>query len=95
LDLKNAFNEITREAVLRAFMAQPTLAHLVPFLRAVLAPEGQILMGEHEQPSAEGLQQGKVFGTACFCVGIHEDVKRLSEDLAAVGGVVRFGADDG
>ena len=95
LDLKNAFNEIKREAVLQAFMAVLTLSHLVPFLRAVLAPEGPILMGEHEQPSAEGLQKGKVWGTACFCVGIHADVTQLSSDLSAIGGLACFGADDG
>ena len=95
LDLFNAFNEIERAAVLEAFSKAPTLRHLVPHLRAQLAPAAPIKMGSTEHPSAEGMQQGWVWGTACFCVGIHEDVVALDAAVGALGGVVRFGADDG
>jgi hypothetical protein len=96
LDLMNAFNEVQRAAVLRAFLAVPTLAHLVPFLRAVLAPASTIRLGENVQLSDEGLKQGMVFGSAGFCVAIHEDVVWLDEQLGRCGGgCALFGADDG
>ena len=74
LDLRNAYNAISRQTVLRRVAAVPSLAHLVPFLHALWASPtdlyvdkaGKRLFNGQREPdgtergdSSEGVQQGK------------------------------------
>eukprot|EP00973_Karenia_brevis_P054048 7507654-Karenia_brevis.AAC.1 len=52
-------------------------------------------MPEADFSSDEGVHQGDALASACFCAGIHADVKRLDARLAAYGGAARFDMDDG
>jgi hypothetical protein len=98
LDLRNAFNELKRQVVLREIARVPELAALLPLLRAELSPESWLNAGHvAELASCEGMQQGHVFGTALFSIGIHPEVCALDAAVAALteGAGARFAADDG
>jgi hypothetical protein len=96
IDLKNAYNLIRRSAVLRRHLASPALRHLVPYLRAELAPCSRLRVGAAWLDSDEGVQQGWPLSTAAFCATIQPEVEALDQRLWEAGrGCARFGADDG
>ena len=101
LDMKNGFNEISRAVMLRRMAEHPRLAHLVPFLHAVLASpselyvKGERLFGEGgRQGSEEGTQQGFPLSNACFSTGIHPELCALDAELQLYGGGARALMDD-
>ena len=59
LDLKNAFNEMSRRAVLDVLLKEPSLSHLSTFVAALLSPEAILeSYGKEWGTTAEGLAQG-------------------------------------
>ena len=75
VDLKNAFNEIHRAAIIENLQAEPSLQHLAWFAAVSLAPEvGLESGGELWGKAAEGETQGDPKVGAFFCVGIQPQV---------------------
>ena len=96
IDARNAFNSVFRAAIVRACLEEPSLAHLAWYAATSLAPYTALedkgkLWGEAE----EGSTQGAPLGSPWFCIAWHKFVRRLDAALAQVGGMARFGADDG
>ena len=95
LDLKNAFNEMSRRAVLDVLESEETLKHLVTFAAAILSPvaaleSGGKVWGE----TAEGMGQGDPPSGDFFSVGLHPDLLELDRACREGGGQARAGHDD-
>jgi len=91
LDLKNAFNEILRAAVLDRLNADQSIRSLVPVMWATYSPAAGIYLAAPDPTlapfgSEEGMRQGCSLGSAGYCVGIHPEVRKLDEELRASGG---------
>jgi hypothetical protein len=96
LNLKNAFNECYRAAIIEALEAEPTLRHLAWFAAITLAFHDGLETGEKKWgESEEGTTQGGPKSSPWFCAAIHRAVRRLDEALTAAGGLARFRMDDG
>jgi hypothetical protein len=102
IDMKNAFNSVTRAGLLREALADPSTAVLARFLHSLLAPKSLIFGGSGEFLeqiltfcSEEGVQQGSVEGMIAFAMAIRADLGVLDAELEAeCGGAARAGADD-
>ena len=95
LDLKNAFNEMCRRAVLDILENEESLKHLVTFAAAILSPvaaleSGGKVWGE----TAEGMGQGDPPSGDFFAVGLHPDLLELDRACSEGGGQARAGHDD-
>ena len=78
LDLKNAFNEMSRRAVLDVLENEESLKHLVTFAAAILAPVSQLQTGGRAWgETAEGMGQGYPPSCDLFSVGLHLDLVEL------------------
>ena len=96
LDLKNAFNENARSAVIEALEEEPTLKHLAWFAATVLAPySGLETGGRRWGETGEGGTQGAPESAPLFCVAIQRAVRRMDARCRAAGGMAKFGMDDG
>ena len=96
LDIKNAFNEIARRAIIQTLDSEPTLRHLAFFAAITLAAAGGLEFGGVKWGEAEeGGTQGAPEMAPWFCVAIHPMVRRLDGAVKAAGGLARFGMDDG
>ena len=97
LDVKNAYNDVRRAALLRRHQHIPDLADVMPTLIAALGSEASLVVDDRVGlvSSAEGSQQGSPLSTPEFCVSIHPEVIDADAALSAKGGAVRFYADDG
>ena len=97
LDVKNAYNDVRRVALLRRHQNIPDLADVMPTLIAALGSEASLVVDGRVGlvSSAEGIQQGSPLSTPDFCVSIHPEVIAADAELSAKGGAVRFYADDG
>ena len=103
IDLRNAFNSISRSAMLRRLARHPRLARLCPLLHALLSCATELRVGAARQPlfpaggrgdSSEGTQQGMAQSMLAFCVAIQPELEALDRELAVVGGCARGIADD-
>ena len=95
IDFRNAYNELSRRAIVDAFVNEPTLRHLAHFCAVTLAPvsgleAGGTLWGE----GGEGGTQGDPAASMEFCVGLQRFLVLLDEGCKAGGGMARAGADD-
>ena len=100
IDLKNAYNEVKRAAVLRALETSPSLRGLAPLFRATHKDSATIYLSTEGMPAAdflseEGVHQGDALASAAFCAAIHEAMYKLDAELSACGGAARFDMDDG
>ena len=100
LDLRNAYNEVKRAAVLRALQGSASLRSLAPLFYATHAQPAKIHLSTAGMPAAdfaseEGVHQGDALASPAFCAAIHEAVCELDLALAAFGGAARFDMDDG
>ena len=89
-------NEVSRASVIEALEKEPELKHLALHAAICLAAKhglevGGNLWGE----SGEGMSQGDPLAGAWFCVSWHQFVRELDATLSEVGGMARFGNDDG
>ena len=95
LDLKNAYNEISRASIVEALQSEPTLQHLASFFGITLAPttvlEAKgVVIGE----AGDGEGQGDPKATAGFCVGLQPSLVAMDTTCRAAGGSAIGGADD-
>ena len=106
LDLRNGFNAVARAAMLRRMAEQPRLAHLVPFMHALLHAPTDLFVSVAERlfggaigggrgDSHEGTQQGFAVSSGAFSVAIQPELRALDEELATYGGSARAIMDDG
>ena len=96
LDIKNAHNEVARSSIIEGLEREPSLRHLAWHVATCLASttnleSGGKIWGE----TGEGHSQGDPEASSCFCIAWHQDVIELDRTLSGVGGMARFGNDDG
>ena len=101
LDIRNAFNEICRAAVVASFLEEPKLEHMAPFVAQILrgkftiSLEGEIWVEiDGEMRSLEGVIQGCPLAMAMFAVALQPHLRWADLQLQQYGGVARAGADD-
>ena len=97
IDLRNAYNEVARRAIIETFSEEETLRHMAQFCAITLAPvhgleSGGTCWGE----SAEGDTQGDPAASMRFCVALQPSLRRLDAacNTGGCGGMARAGADD-
>ena len=100
LDLKNAYNEIKRAAVLARLAESDSLHSLIPLTRAVYQGANDVYLASNglrlaDYQCAEGVHQGDPLSSAQFCAAIHPEVRQLDAELRDSGGSARFDMDDG
>ena len=96
LDFRNAHCEISRAAVVESLLEVPSLQHLGWHAACVLAPSTILeTRGESWGMQVEGGTQGDPETGLFFNVAIQKDVVVLDKVLENVGGMARFGQDDG
>ena len=83
IDMKNAFNEISRASIIEALEEEPSLNHLAWHAAAVLSPAcgletGGDMWGEWQ----EGTAQGDPLSAPYFNVAWHKYVTQLNQTLA-------------
>ena len=97
LDIRNMFNEIEREAIIRVFEAQPRLRDMVPFLYAVHSPQSLVYYPDGrraDKSCAEGTRQGSSEAGIAACAAIQEPLEAADAALSATGGFARADFDD-
>jgi len=101
LDLINAFNEMSRAAVLDSIAEgfDGDFADLAPLFQTSLAFKSMIVLGDASRSPApfdseEGMQQGSGEGPAGFCLGMHPDLVDADQQLAPHGGCAKADMDD-
>ena len=95
IDLKNAFNEISRSAIIQTLKSESTLEHLEEFVALVLAPESFLeSRGEKWGSTAEGVAQGDPLSSFLFDIGLQPFLVALDSECSGSGGMARAGADD-
>ena len=102
--MRNGYNAVSsRSVLLRRLADVPVLAHWVPFLHALSAGGGDLLVGQlavrlfewHARAdSSEGTQQGLPPSSPAFCIAIQPELADLDAELAAAGGCARAIMDD-
>ena len=96
LDIRNAHNDISRASIIEALDREPTLRHLAWHVATCLAaPTSLESGGELWGETGEGHSQGDPEASGCFCVAWHQEVIQLDRTLQDVGGMAKFGNDDG
>ena len=93
IDLKNAYNEACRMAVLNAMLKNPATRKFAPYFHAAMSPKSKIF--GINALSESGVQQGAPDATFEFTTVIQEEVEVLHSTIAAAGGAVEFFSDDG
>jgi hypothetical protein len=96
LDLRNAFNEVDRAALVRAVRSHHELRDILPLMVSTYLPETTAVMGracerlfgegEERGDVSTGGPQGNPLMGAAFCLAIHPFVKTLHERLLLGGG---------
>eukprot|EP00759_Apiculatamorpha_spiralis_P008116 PhF_6_TR15074/c2_g1_i1/m.23702 len=79
VDLKNAYNSISRRAVLRAL--EKWAPNLVPWFWTTYGPLSRLRYGTYVVNSEEGVQQGDPLGPLFFALGIHAMVLRIAAEV--------------
>ena len=79
IDMKNAFNEVSRAAIIEALEQEPTLQHLASYAATVLAPAAGLESGgKRWGMTEEGTAQGDPVSAPFFYVAWHKDVRELN-----------------
>ena len=95
IDVRNAFNEAARAALIEALMEAEELRHLAWLAAMVLEPAcGLETSGEIWGEAEEGFAQGDPLSMLFFCVVLQPSLRQLNATCAAAGGMARAGADD-
>ena len=95
LDIKNAYNSMTRAATVEVCESEESLRHLAQFFAVTLAsPKALEAGGKVWGESPEGWAQGLSDSTAGFCIGMQPSLITLDADLKAGEGAAIAGADD-
>ena len=96
IDVKNSFNQVWRSSIISSLEVEPSLQHMAWSAACQLAPtHGLEAGGQLWDESREGTTQGDTASSPYFCVAWHPWVRELDSTLTKVGGLARFGMDDG
>ena len=96
IDMKNAFNEVSRASIIEALEEEMSLSHLAWHAAATLAPSSGLESGASRWGgSSEGTAQGDPLSAPYFNVAWQRYVRILNHTLAQHGGSAKFGMDDG
>ena len=96
LDMKNAHNEVSQKSVIEALEKRPGLKHLSKHAAICLASHQRLeSSGVPWGESGQGVTQGDPESGPEFNVAWHDDVVVLDDEVSSVGGMARFGNDDG
>jgi hypothetical protein len=100
IDVINGFNELERQAMRAAIVADPRLYFILPLYGMLYADRvGELCYFDedgnhsHTQPSRRGVRQGCVLGLSIFCVTMAPTYKQLKEGLWPKGMLVTFSDD--
>ena len=95
IDLKKAFNECSKTAILEALQVEESLSHLTTFAATILSPDVALESGGERWGMAEdGVAQGDVPSGAFFCVAQQASLVKLDQDCQQGDGLARAGYDD-
>ena len=95
IDLKNAFNEISKTSILEVLDSEESLAHLTSFAASLLAPTVSLESGGSRWGVAEeGVVQGDIPSGALFSIDQQSSLLKLDKEFHAGGGLARGGFDD-
>ena len=95
IDLKNAFNECSKKAILEVLQAEESLSHLTTFAATILSPDIALETGGERRGEAEdGVVQGDIPSGAFFCVAQQPALVQLDQVCQQGGGLARAGYDD-
>ena len=95
LDLKNAFNEMSRRAIMDVIAEEPSISHLETFVAAISAPIVALETGgKRWGESGDGVAQGDPPSGDLFSVGLQPDLVVLNRDCRVGGGQAIAGHDD-
>ena len=95
MDIKNAFNSVSRARVLEVMEQEESLRHLVWHAAQTLAPPCTLESGGRRWGEAcEGTTQGDPESSDYFSIAWHPQVRELDSTLARVGGAAKAGMDD-
>ena len=96
IDVKNAFNNCSASSIITTMEEEESLKHMAWATACQLAPEQPLEAGGRRWGTRRtGSTQGDSAGPPQFCVSWHPQVRVLDATLRAVGGLARFGMDDG
>eukprot|EP00873_Tetraselmis_striata_P010131 jgi/Tetstr1/430395/TSEL_020205.t1 len=95
-DLRNAYNEGWRRAIIQRHIDCSPLHPVIPALLASLSTESYLVVDDLSAPlrSEDGVQQGAPLATTFFCVAIHPEVQQCDSTSQVTDGAARFNADD-
>ena len=95
LDIKNAYNEMSKVAVVEVFEGEESLRHMAQFVAVTRASTKALEAGGKEWGKAnEGETQGLSDATAAFSTGLQPSLVKLDRECRAGGGLAVAGADD-
>ena len=95
IDLKNAFNSMSRAACVETLESVESLRHLAQFFGVTMASSTPLESGGVEWGKGpEGATQGKPDAMAAFSATLQPSLVRFDEDLKAREGLAISGADD-
>ena len=95
LDIKNAYNEISKTAVVEVFEEEESLRHMAQFVAVTRASTKVLEAGGKVWGQArEGETQGLSDATAAFSTGLQPSLVALDAECRAGGGLAVAGADD-
>ena len=96
IDVKNAFNTCSPTAIISALEEENSLKHMAWAVACQLGPEQPLESGGKRWGTRKtGATQGDTAGPPLFCASWHKWVRKLDKSLSEVGGLARFGMDDG
>ena len=99
-DIKNGYNEVQRESILREVKGSGKLDDTVAFMQALLEPSAYVGMGKGTNlitapfRVAEGTHQGAVESGWLFSLAVNPAFKRADREMAEQGGGVTAIIDD-
>ena len=99
-DIKNGYNEVKQESVLKAMRASGKLGHTLAIMYALMKPTAYIGLGAGTRMTTapfkccEGQHQGAIESSWLFCLAVNDAFQRHNARLAEHGGAMMAIMDD-
>ena len=99
-DIKNGYNKVKRESVLKAMRASGKLGHTLAFMYALMKPTAYIGLGAGTRMTtapfkcSEGQHQGAIESSWLFSLAVNDAFQRHNARLAEHGGAMMAIMDD-
>ena len=79
LDCSNAFNSVSRRAIVQELMEQPELHTMVPIFELEYGRHSQLYYKDGDLSSQSGVRQGSVLGPCWFAFAIQRSLRRIAD----------------